>query len=178
MKVKVNGEWKDHVAFLQKVKVDTLDEFIRDTMESYKIPNGVKTLQQYQFYNRSNLVNLDFNEVENIEQQCFRGCTKLINIVIPKIKTIGNMAFYGNYRAVLYDFGEDLQSVGSNSLTYLGGGCVVIFRGVNPPIFPTNNITNAITAIYVPDSAVDTYKGATNFESVANKIKPLSEYNP
>ena len=37
-------------------------------------------------------------------------------------------------------------------------------------------LANADLVFYVPDSAVDTYKEATNWSNYADRIKPLSEY--
>jgi hypothetical protein len=37
-------------------------------------------------------------------------------------------------------------------------------------------INNKIASVYVPDSAVDTYKEAANWSGIATKIHPISEY--
>lgn len=55
---------------------------------------------------------------------------------------------------------------------------IVICRATTPPTLAfANAFSNTNNcSIYVPDSAVDDYKAATNWSTYASKIKPLSEY--
>lgn len=70
-----------------------------------------------------------------------------------------------------------------SSITYLGSyaflGCInlkkVVIRNPIPPESVAFKNVNPDVKIYVPDDAVDTYKAATGFSTVANKIYPLSD---
>lgn len=87
----------------------------------------------------------------------FRGCTSLTTITIPSgVTDVKSRALYGC---------SALQSV--------------IVMAEQPPTL--ENI-DAFTStndcpIYVHDAAVDTYKAETNWNSLASRIKPLSQYN-
>lgn len=51
-----------------------------------------------------------------------------------------------------------------------------VFRLTDTSAFQTSSITNGGTGfVYVPDNLVDEYKSATNWSTVADQIKPLSE---
>lgn len=54
----------------------------------------------------------------------------------------------------------------------------LIIDATTPPTLDANAWygSNALTSIYVPDEAVDTYKNETNWNTYADIIKPLSEY--
>lgn len=51
------------------------------------------------------------------------------------------------------------------------------FKSTTPPTLSTTSLggSSATFPIYVPDSAVETYKGATNWVSLASRIKKISE---
>ena len=53
----------------------------------------------------------------------------------------------------------------------------IICEGSTPPTLMSTSIQplNGYFAIYVPDTAVDTYKGATNWSYYANYIYPMSD---
>lgn len=49
----------------------------------------------------------------------------------------------------------------------------------NPPTIPSDFLRGlSSTVVYVPNTSVDTYKSATNWSKYADRIKPLSEYQP
>ena len=53
----------------------------------------------------------------------------------------------------------------------------IIFEGSTPPtlMYPSISPLNGYFAIYVPDTAVDTYKEATNWSYYADYIYPMSD---
>lgn len=88
-------------------------------------------------------------------QGCFQGCTNLVFARLPKtLIDIGGYAF--------------------QTCTALK---VVICEAVNPPTLAGNNNGLGNADIYVPDTSIDAYKGASGWSSYASRIKGISEYN-
>ena len=91
----------------------------------------------------------------------FQNCQNVRKIILPLLggTTIGNTCFDNNYQL--------------NTLV-LGGDTL-------NPLDSTNAFRNAGSqtasglSIYVPDNLVEAYKTATNWVSMADKIKPMSE---
>ena len=91
----------------------------------------------------------------SIRPYAFRQCTSLTTLTLPPGMTgsIGTSAF---------------QSC--TSLTSL-----VIQSPTRMTLSATNAFTNTTCNIYVPDALVATYKAATNWSTLAARIKPISE---
>jgi hypothetical protein len=57
----------------------------------------------------------------------------------------------------------------------------VVVKATTPPTLDATawSGASALASIYVPDASVEAYKAATNWSNsnIANKIKPLSEFN-
>ena len=51
----------------------------------------------------------------------------------------------------------------------------VVCPCTTPPTIESNSFLNTTCTIYVPDASVNTYKTATNWVSLASRIKPISE---
>lgn len=69
----------------------------------------------------------------------------------------------------------------SNNIITAKNPCKVVLHSLMPPLLTGRNhfYSTSYYAIYVPDSAVDTYKAAAKWSTYASKILPLSEYpNP
>lgn len=85
----------------------------------------------------------------------FRGCDGITAMSLPaSLNEIGVSVFYG-----------------CKNLTEL------TMRGSTPPILNVVSFggETKLTAIYVPDDAVEAYKAATNWAAYADIIKPVSE---
>lgn len=56
----------------------------------------------------------------------------------------------------------------------------MIFQSTTPPTVTGNIVTANVdsTDIYVPDSAVNTYKAAAGFSNFASYIHSINDYNP
>lgn len=76
------------------------------------------------------------------------------------------------------DLGPGVTSIGSGvSISYANRvSNVLVCRAVNPPTVALAVFDTAMTAIYVPDASVNSYKAATNWSTVASLIQPLSTY--
>lgn len=69
----------------------------------------------------------------------------------------------------------------SNNIITANNPCKVVLHSLTPPLLTGRShfYSTSYYAIYVPDSAVDTYKAAAKWSTYASKILPLSEYpNP
>ena len=91
--------------------------------------------------------------VTSIKNNAFLQCRLLKEAKFNKLDTIENGAF-----------------VGCASLQTL-----VISNAV-PPVLSGDAFSGTTCLIYVPDASVDAYKSATNWSTLASRIKPLSEY--
>lgn len=111
---------------------------------------------------------------QNINITSTIGIVKKAKIGNTMTRFIGH-SFINNTTIEEVDYGS--------SVTYLGPyaflGCKnlkkVVIRNPIPPESVGFNKVNPDVKIYVPDDAVDTYKAATGFSTVANKIYPLSD---
>lgn len=94
------------------------------------------------------------NTVTAIDAYAFEALTGLTEITIPSsVTTIGQRAFQGCTALETFIFeSETPPQLGNTSLDAL-----------------------IVTAIYVPDVSVDTYKNAENWGDFASLIKPISE---
>jgi len=99
--------------------------------------------------------------ITRIEGDAFRHSSLRGTVVIPESVTyIGVRAFYQI----------------SNALTNL----VLVFNGTVPCSIgaeTTFSPTSGPGALYVPDEAIEDYKEAWTYQSIIDRIKPLSEYN-
>ena len=93
--------------------------------------------------------------VTEIGRGSLRGCKKLKKIIIPK-----NVAL-----------------INDGSLIINPGNTPIIFLGEIPPMCTGDgSINEGRSYIYVPDTALDTYKSASIFIKYVNKIRPMSEF--
>ena len=116
------------------------------------IDDGVKCIDEHAFYNCTELTNIAIAQsVTTIAGYAFNGCSSLEAITIPEqVDYIGEYAFADcNNLEVVYCLSESPATLGNNY------------------VFDANN--NSLT-IYVPASAVDAYRNANGWRSIANKI--------
>lgn len=142
--------------------------------------------------------------VDGSDYYChFLNCKKLTKITLSHINRIGGGSQWsGNERGMftgcsslkVVDLGDSINLIEAR---YSFRGCsslqAVIIRNTVPPNICPNDVQSGhdITTytfsdmfgpsfsckLYVPDSAVDTYKAATWFSTVQDKILPLSQYD-
>ena len=112
----------------------------------------------YTFYASPKIERVSFPELEYVSNGtggCFQGCTNLKRVDFTKLSgtTISNYTFRNC----------------PNLETVIIGGNVLC------PLNSTNAVPSANYTFYVPDDLVDDYKAATNWASVATRIKGISE---
>lgn len=122
-------------------------------LASVIIPDSVTNIGQFAFRNCTGLTSVTVgNGVTSITNYAFQGCTRLTSITLPdSVTSIGDEAFYG--------------CIGLTSVTILP---------ITPPLLGTNAFNNTNNCpIYVPAESVDAYKSATNWSSLASRIRAI-----
>lgn len=116
---------------------------------------SLETLSGDRQFNLSGIVKVSsLGSITSLSPAMFECCTNLIEIVIPSTcATINIAALYGC---------TALQSI--------------ICNPIIPPVL--DSVIPDQPTIYVPDESVGEYKAHTNWAKYADKIKPLSEYQP
>ena len=118
-----------------------------------EIPHGVNRLGHSAFTACDGLTSITLpDSITYIDFSVFTGCSNLTNITIPmNVQTIKNGA---------------LSCGSSNNKT------TFTFKSTTPPAIGSQVFnTNYINKIYVPSSAVSTYKSATNWSSLSSYIQ-------
>lgn len=105
------------------------------------------------FYN-SSLTGITLpHSIKTLKMECFRLATSLPNLTLPAfVTTIENMSLY--------------QNDGLRTLTCFG---------TTPPSIEGTNGLPSTCQIYVPASAVETYKQATWWSNYVSSIQPIPE---
>jgi len=102
----------------------------------------------------------------------FQSCAKLTAITLPsELKTIGSLAFMESGLTSL-DVPASVESIGSWSIV---GGIPVTVRATTPPSITSDTFVSTPSHIYVPASAVDTYKAATGWSTYSSVIEAITE---
>lgn len=126
-----------------------------------EISSDVDRLRASAFVNCSNLTKGNFPNVTTVTGSCFSGCRALDFLEFPQVTTIEESAFSSctSLKVLI---------LRSSTVAHLSGGSYA-----NP--FSNTPIKSGTGYIYVPDELVDDYKAASDWSTVANQIKGLSE---
>ena len=104
--------------------------------------------------------------------------TKLTNVIIPNsVVKIGHATFNGGIFEVI-DIGSGVQEIHSQAFSAITTNVKIIIRAISPPkLLGTYHFlgTSSYT-IYVPDESVEAYKTADIWSTMADRIKPISDY--
>lgn len=149
------------------------------------------TIQSSAFQGCSSLTGLSCPSVKSVQGSAFTQCTSLIKLSFPSLTSLSSGAFKnirGASSGLTIDIGEGLASIPSQAFYGYSSGisnisAVVLRRTsvvslANSSVFDYSWIKTETDKgfVYVPDDLVDSYKAATNWSTIASKIKPLSEY--
>ena len=145
------------------------------------LPSSVTSIGANAF-SRSGIVSMSIPEgVTSIKNDTFYYCKLLTSVSLPSgLTSIEVEAFAYSDKIPLIDIPSAIQSIGGAAFLYCSLLKTVICRAISPPSLGGNAfaITHSELKIYVPDDSVEDYKGATNWSVYADKIYPLSQYNP
>ena len=126
-------------------------------------------LNNYVFYNCTELINVDLPMATEIGGNTFQRCKSLIDINFPIVKTIGSNAFdnctsltTATFPSVTYIKNDAFKNCSSLKDLHIGTMCTLSNVGAIP---------NTIENIYVPADLVEDFQAATNWIEFADKIK-------
>lgn len=166
-------------------------------MEFCRIPNSVKSIGASAFRGCSAMTECSLpSGIQSIGNDVFRDCMSLMYINLPDgILTVGQRAFEGclNFRYInipnsLTEIPNDcfnncdglsdielhggITSIGDLAFGNCNGLYSMTLYGTTPPSLGTNALVNTSSnlKIYVPSSAVNTYKSASGWSTYANNI--------
>ena len=142
-------------------------------IKSLVLPSAITRLEAMAIGQNTDLTSVDLTYITEIGNQAFASCSNLSQITMPQGDfTIGDNAFVDCGLTVI-DL-SNATSIGHYAFnTNVNLTTVIVNRNtpatVGYSIFDT---CNALQNIYVPESAVETYKN--EWTEYADKIKPLS----
>lgn len=180
------------------------DRFIKmaplSEAREFTIPEGVREIAYGAFYNCDNLevVNLP-TTLEAVGQDGFRYCDNLSKLNVQSAVTYGAHSLdYLKIQEIILNysvlrktieyasllkkviFAANVTSVDDIVVANCAAVKVIIFQGTKPPTFATTTFLSGVTLnnlkIYVPDSALNTYKSVANLSGYVNRIYPMSQY--
>lgn len=162
---------------------------------------NAQNLPDYAFINTTSLKSVDLSNTARIGRGTFQG-SAVEECVAPQLQTIGADAFRSCAIKRVLSLGEivsmevsagysyafytntlelcilprTIENIPTRAFAYTRGLVNVICHATTPPEIASDTFVgcSALIAIYVPDSSVDNYKAATNWVSLASKIKGIS----
>lgn len=144
---------------------------------SVNLSNKITSLGIETFLRCSSITSVgDLSNVTSLGNYALAYCHKLESVDLSSVTSVGDYALRQDYALTTLEFGN-LTSLGEGALSFCTGLVSVVIRATTPPTLGTNAFQETNNClIYVPDASVDAYKTATNWSSLASRIKPLSEY--
>ena len=109
----------------------------------------------------------------------FYGCEELTRVELTDIKEIGAFTFNACTALSLAIIGDTVTKIDSSAFLNCTTLARLVVKAATPPTLASNALQGCgnLTAIYVPDEAVEAYKAATNWIGYAAKIQPLSGFS-
>ena len=109
----------------------------------------------------------------------FYGCEELTRVELTDIKEIGSYTFNACTALSLAIIGDTVTKIDSSAFLNCTTLARLVVKAATPPTLASNALKGCVnlTAIYVPDEAVEAYKAATNWIGYAAKIQPLSGFS-
>lgn len=124
------------------------------------------------------LIDVSFPQATEIGDSSFSTCSALAYVYAPKAQTLASSAFYSCRKMAIFYFGS-LTRISSNVFVNVGGdseNASLILDGDGVcELVSSTSFLNFLGTVYVPDSLAEQYKVATNWSTIADKIKGKSE---
>lgn len=159
--------------------VEIIGGYFSGPLTSLTIPSNVKALNAY--FGLPNLQEIILNEGLE-EMHASIQYAQITTVTIPNsVKIFTGQIFRGCKYLETAIFGNSLEKFGDPFISCKKLKTVII-KTLTPSecegyYAPFNYDLNAELKIYVPDESVDAYKAASEWSNVADRIKPISEYD-
>ena len=145
---------------LQNIDTNLEDTFINRTISSYT-NNETLSIQNYNFYNCTNLTEINFPKCERIGIYAFYNCSNLTSVSFPKCTSIGDNTFCYCTNLTKIDF-LDCTSIGMSAFRSCYNLISVNFPNcISIESYAFQSCTN-LTSISFPNCS---YIGNTAFQS-------------
>lgn len=144
---------------------------IESAVELGKYFTSVTSFNGRAFQNCTNLKAIDISNITSMVKLA------LYNIAVPELVfaegfiTIPSQSIGGGAKVKYADFPSTISSIETNNINNFAAGAIVVCRATTPPSLGTGN--TSCTTIYVPSTAVEDYKAATNWSAQASKIRAI-----
>ena len=135
-------------------------------IETLMIPDGITSINDFIFYNSSNITNIQFhNNVSNIGFKSFYGCLGLTKVELPEnLTTIEESAFEGCSNLTYLKIGENLKNIKDGAFNETPVVDVYCYA-LTPPVITTNKVfkmshTINNSKLYVPKGCKSLYENS------------------
>lgn len=140
------------------------------------IPSGIKGFAKDCFAGINTITSLTIPEgVTSLGNGCLRG-TRIVEVVVPdSVTQINSNAFNSNTAMTRLDIGTGVRNIGGTIVNNNSSLSLVTIGAVNPPTIRSDTFKGYSGNIYVPYESVEAYKEADVWNTIADRIKPISE---
>ena len=141
--------------------------FYRCTNLTANIMPIIDTIGNYAFSESG----VTFEEIPNgvvLAPYCFRECNGLTNLILKNDGTITNYCFYGCGNLEEVEITGDISSIDRNAFYNDANLKTITIHRTTPPTLQSTSLPSTIETIYVPSSALEAYKSATNWSRFAD----------
>ena len=148
------------------------------SLANIKLPNGIKEIPAGAFFN-SGLKSIEIsNSVTDLGGSCFAHCKSLTSIKIPNSVTKSLRAAFYESGLISVNIPSSVTEIGDSAFENCKNLTSITFSSVTPPAIGRNIFDNNTTIdIYVPASAVETYKNNSSWKQYAKFIKAIGTTN-
>lgn len=181
-----------------EVKLGAQSFYRCSSLEEIELPDSLTIIGNFAFRECAALKAINLNNIKSLGAASFAGCVSLkIDVNMPHLEgelsqTFSNTGItsasnLGKITSITYFafscpelryviLPETLNSIGTSVFRDSSKLEYVICHATTPPTLDGSAFSGTSCIIYVPDTSVNAYKAATNWTSLANRIKPLSEF--
>ena len=167
---------------LTKINIPNSVIFIRggafdscSSLAEVNLPNGIEKIEDRVFEYCSSLVRINIpNSVTIIEEDAFKGCSSLSEINIPNsVTSIGRGAFYYCDKLKYVKIGENVKEIDVLAFPQDDDEDLVIeITSETPAALKGADAFGFLCTIYVPETALETYRNAKYWKDHADQIMP------
>lgn len=148
------------------------------SLRSVCIPDSIMSINKYFFTNCYTLSDISLPSVIAIlDDRAFYNCYCLSSFSTPAdVVTIGMYVFNSCYSLNRICMSDRVVTIGTSAFNNCYGLKEILFFGLTPPTITTTTFNGLPKdcIIYVPRGAASTYKAATNWTSVADRIQEMT----